>query len=238
MKIPRAPHSWTVSPKAAVAIQRRLATRVRFQAPAGPTRLVVGVDCAFTAERCIAAATLWDVADKRILEQTAAWRPLRFPYIPGLLSFREAPAVLAALKKLRRAPDAVMIDGHGYGHPRRFGLACHVGVILDRPAVGCGKSRLLGSHGDPPARRGGRAPLVDKGERIGTVLRTEKHLNPVYVTVGHRMSLESAEALVLACAIGHRLPEPTRLADIAVAVEKRRTVGSAPRRGTRSRAMG
>jgi deoxyribonuclease V len=144
-----------------------------------------------------------------------------FPYVPGLLSFREAPALLAVLRSLRSEPDALLLDGHGFAHPRRFGIACHVGVIVDRPTAGCAKSRLVGVHPEPGQRRGARRALVHRGERIGTVLRTRDGTRPVFASIGHRIDLASAEALILATGAGYRLPEPTRLADRLVARAKR-----------------
>lgn len=184
---------------------------------------MAGVDCAFTADAslCLAAVVLWDLEAQRVLEERWASRPLRFPYVPGLLSFREAPAVLAALRALRRTPDALMCDGHGVAHPRRFGIACHLGLLCGLPTLGVAKSRLVGEHPEPGSERGARAPLTDGGERIGTVLRTRAHVKPVYVSVGHLLDLPSAERLALAAAQGFRLPEPTRRADRAVAARKR-----------------
>jgi len=163
---------------------------------------------------------LWDLRERRVVERQIATAKLRFPYIPGLLSFREVPAWVAALRKLRQAPDVLMCDGQGIAHPRRFGIASHLGVLCGLPSIGCAKSRLVGAHDEPPARRGGRAPLLDKDEVIGTVLRTQNGIRPVYVSIGHRLDLASAEALVLACALKYRLPEPTRLADRLVAEAK------------------
>lgn len=222
MKMPTIPHRWDVTPRRAVAIQRRLAAQIVNKAPAGPLRFIAGIDCAFPADgrRCIAGVVLWDAAEKRVVEEGIADKPLRFPYVPGLLSFREAPAILAALRKLRHEPDALLCDGQGLAHPRRLGIACHVGLLADRPAIGCAKSRLIGMHAQPARKRGSRADLLDKGERIGTVLRTQDGVNPVFVSVGHRMDLATAERLVLACAIRFRLPEPTRLADRLVARAK------------------
>lgn len=223
MKIPRAPHRWALSPRQAVAVQRRLATRVRVTRPPARLRLIAGLDAAFSrdGERCIAGVVLWDREESRVVEERLAHRPLVFPYVPGLLSFREAPALLAALRKLRARPDALMCDGQGLAHPRRFGIACHIGVLAGLPTLGCAKSRLVGSHRPPGRRRGSRAPLVDGGEEIGAVLRTRDGVRPVYVSVGHRMDLDSAARLVLACAERHRLPEPTRLADRLVARARR-----------------
>ena len=229
MKIPRAPHGWNLSPTRAVAVQRRLAARVRTRAPQRPVRTVAGVDCAFTADasRCLAAVVLWDLEAQRVLEERWASRPLRFPYVPGLLSFREAPAILSALRALRRTPDALMCDGHGVAHPRRFGIACHLGLLCGLPSLGVAKSRLVGEHREPGHERGARTALTDGGERIGTVLRTRSDVKPVYVSVGHLLDLPSAERLTLAAALGFRLPEPTRRADRAVAALKRTLISRA-----------
>ncbi len=204
-------------------MQRRLAARVRVTPLRGAPRLVAGLDAAFTSERCIAAAVLWDLRARRVVEQRVAVRPLHFPYVPGLLSFREAPALLAALRKLRGEPEVLLCDGHGLAHPRRFGIACHIGVLTGLPTVGCAKSRLVGEHADPAQRRGARAPLEDRGEVIGAVLRTRPGSRPLFVSVGHRVDLPSALRLVLACAREHRLAEPVHLADRLVAATKPRT---------------
>lgn len=219
MKLPKAPHGWNLTPRAAIALQRELAARVEVAPFAAPIRTVAGLDAAFTrdGERCIGGVVLWDVAARAVVEAHVATRELRFPYVPGLLSFREAPVLLAALAKLRVIPDALMCDGHGFAHPRRFGIACHVGILTGIPTVGCAKSRLVGTHRDPGRRRGARTRLRDRGEVIGSVLRTRDDTRPVYVSVGHRIDQASAEHLVLRCAIGYRLPEPTRLADRLVA---------------------
>lgn len=224
MRIPRAPHRFALSPAEAIALQRRLAARVVICAPRRPLRVLAGVDCAFSrdGERCLAAAVLWDLEARAPIETRCAWRPLRFPYVPGLLSFREAPAILAALRRLRGTPDALLVDGHGLAHPRRFGIACHLGVLVGIPSIGVAKSRLCGEHAEPGPRRGARAALVHEGERVGSVLRTREGSRPVYVSVGHLVDLASAEEIVLAAGAGHRLPEPTRLADRAVAVKRRR----------------
>jgi deoxyribonuclease V len=213
------PHRWTVTPKQAVAIQQRLAAMVRVRPPTTRIRLVAGVDASFSRDgtRCIAAAVVWDVDVGSAVEQRLAIQPVRFPYVPGLLSFREAPAIIAALRKLRCEPDAIMCDAHGLAHPRRFGLACHVGVLCRRPTIGCAKSVLVGEFTVPKPERGARTALRDRGERIGTVLRTRSRVKPIFVSVGHRVDLRTAERIVLACATGYRLPEPTRRADRVVA---------------------
>jgi deoxyribonuclease V len=151
--------------------------------------------------------------EQRVVEQHIASRLVRFPYVPGLLSFREAPALLAALRRLHREPDVLLCDGQGRAHPRRFGIACHLGVLCDLPAIGCAKSLLVGTHASLSLDRGASQPLVHHNEIVGTVLRTQEGIRPVYVSIGHRMDLPKAVDLVLAAAIRYRLPEPTRLAD-------------------------
>jgi len=201
-------------------VQRRLAQRVEVAPLRGTPRLVAGLDAAFAGDRCIAAVVLWDLREQRVVEERVVWRPLRFPYVPGLLSFREAPALLASLRRLRAVPELLVCDGHGLAHPRRFGIACHVGVLTGLPTVGCAKSRLVGRYVDPPRLRGAHSPLEDRGERIGSVLRTRPDAKPVFVSVGHRIDLRSCVRLVLACASRHRLAEPVRLADRLVAASK------------------
>ena len=222
MKIARPSHSWSVTPRQAVAIQRDLAARVIPKGRVRRLRLAAGADLAFSTDKtqCIAGVVVWDLAVDEVVEQHVVRRPVRFPYVPGLLSFREAPAVLAALRKLRREPDVFLFDGQGYAHPRRFGLACHVGVILDRPSLGCAKSLLVGSDAPLAKTRGARTPLVHDGETVGMTVRTREGVKPVYVSVGHRLSLDAAVEITLACAARYRLPEPTRLADKLVAREK------------------
>ena len=199
-----------------------MAWRVSAIKPAGRFRFIAGLDAAFTADgqECIAAVVVWDLLEQRAIEQCAARRKLTFPYIPGLLSFREIPALLAALRKLKRQPDLLMCDGQGLAHPRRFGIACHLGVLCDMPAVGCAKTRLVGTHVEPVQERGGHTLLRDKEEVIGAVLRTQTGVRPVYISVGHKIDLPTAERIVLDCAVRYRLPEPTRLADRLVAALK------------------
>lgn len=215
MREPAASHPWEVSPARAVEIQRELAARVRIERPARAIRYVAGTDAATSVDErdALAAVVLWDVERREVVERRIGRRRLTFPYVPGLLSFREAPAVLAALAELDTEPDALLCDGHGLAHPRAFGVACHVGVLSGLPAVGCAKSRLVGSHGAPGRSRGSRRALRHDGQTVGVVLRTRSGVRPVYVSVGHRIDLDSAIRLVLACGAGFRLPEPLRLAD-------------------------
>jgi len=215
MRVPPVPHRWTVTPKRAVAIQRELSKRVVRSGTLRRLRLVAGADMAFMREQnqCVAGVVVWDVEAETTVEQHVVRRKIRFPYVPGLLSFREAPAVLAAIRKLRCVPDTFIFDGQGFAHPRRFGLACHVGVLIDRPSIGCAKSLLIGAYEEPADERGATSRLEYRGEHIGFVLRTRAHIKPVFVSIGHRVSASNAVKAVLACCTRYRLPEPTRLAD-------------------------
>jgi deoxyribonuclease V len=185
---------------------------VRIAPLARRPRLVAGIDvaCPSGSSAGVAGVVLMRLPSFQIVERRSAVAPLRFPYVPGFLSFREGEIVLAALRKLEGAPDLMLFDGQGICHPRRFGLAAHLGVILDRPAVGCAKSLLLGEHADPGARRGCRRRIVHRGETLGFALRTRDGVRPVYVSVGHRVDLPGAARAVLACGRGFRVPEPLR----------------------------
>ena len=154
------------------------------------------------------------------LDRRNAWVPLTFPYVPGLLSFREAPAILAALTALAIEPDVVLIDGHGYAHPRRIGIASHVGLLIDRPTIGCAKSVLVGEFEEPCLEAGSRSPITHKGEVVGVALRTRAGVRPVYVSVGHKVSLDRAVEIVLACCDGTRISKPLREADRCVSAWK------------------
>jgi len=224
MKISRAPHSWSVTPAEAIEIQRRLAPSVVRRGRPPKLRLVAGADLAFSPDgsESIAGVVVWEVQRREVVEQHLARRSVSYPYVPGLLSFREAPALLAALKQLRCEPDVFMFDGQGYAHPRRFGLACHLGLLLDRPSLGCAKTILLGECEPPGRTRGSTSPLLHNSECIGMAVRTRDDVKPVYVSVGHRLSLDAAVQITLACGDGFRLPEPTRLADKLVARERNR----------------
>ncbi len=214
MKIPPPRHRWAVTPRRAAALQQELREWV-VECPLPPTtQRIAGADMAFSSDgrRCVAGVVVWDQRQRRVVEEAVASRAVRFPYVPGLLSFREAPAVLVAARKLIHRPDAWMLDGHGRAHPRRFGLACHLGVLLDQPTIGCAKSRLCGRHTEPGRRRGARTLLRDGDEVIGVVLRTRDAVKPVFISVGHRTTLDDAVNLALACGTKYRLPEPTRLA--------------------------
>lgn len=180
----------------------------------GKVRTVAGIDVGFEKHGTVtrAAVVVLDIASLKPVEQAVARMPTCFPYVPGYLSFREAPAVLAALKKLRNQPDLLLCDGQGVAHPRRFGLACHLGWLLDIPSIGVAKSRLIGTHGKVPKKKGGWAALEDDGNVIGAVLRTRTGVKPVYVSIGHRINLATAIEYVLRCTTRYRLPETTRYA--------------------------
>lgn len=212
-------HPWDVSPKEAVAIQRELAGRVVRGGGTGEVRRVAGADIAVGrgSKRARGAVVVLSYPELELVEAVTVEAELSFPYVPGLLSFREAPVLREAFRQLRRPFDLLLVDGQGYAHPRRFGLACHLGLLLDVPAIGVAKSRLLGEHDEPGLEAGDRADLVDGGEVIGGVLRTRSNVKPLYVSVGHRIGQAEAEAWVIRCGRGYRLPEPTRLADKAAA---------------------
>ncbi len=218
MKIPSPRHRWLLAPKQAIRLQKQLAGEICLEPLQKKVKLVAGADMAFNKkeDRCLAGVIVWDIQQKQIVEQAMAWRPVRFPYVPGLLSFREIPAVLAAIRKLKRVPDVFMFDGHGLAHPRRIGLASHAGLLLDYPSIGCAKSRLCGKHRQPSLKRGSVAALRDGTETIGSVLRTRQGVKPVYVSVGHRITLQEAVRIVLQCVGRYRLPEPTRQAHLLV----------------------
>jgi deoxyribonuclease V len=223
MKLPPPLHRWSMSPRQAISLQKRLAGQIRIEPLREAPRLVAGADVAFSADgrRCLAGVVVWDVPTSQVVEEQLAWRPAKFPYVPGLLSFREAPAVLAAVRKLRSRPDVFMFDAQGVAHPRRMGLASHVGLLMDCPSIGCAKSRLCGEQIVPAIAAGSIAPLIDHGETVGVVLRTRGGINPVYVSIGHRVTLDGAIAVVLSCVTRYRLPEPTRLAHILVTGHRR-----------------
>ncbi len=219
MQIPEPLHAWDVTPKEAVAIQNRLFYRVMQKNVTEAIRYVAGTDLSISpagrgsgAVRYCAGIVIWDMENNTIVETRTSDGELTFPYIPGLLSFREVPAILEALIKLEHTPDVLMCDGQGFAHPRRFGLACHLGVLLDMPSIGCAKSRLCGAHAAPDEMRGSRVPLTDGDELIGAVVRTRDKVKPVYVSVGHKVDLQAAVETVLGCSVGYRLPEPTRQA--------------------------
>lgn len=206
------PDAWDLSPEEAIALQLGLRSRVETRDRLGPVRRVAGVDVGFEEVGAVARAAVAVLGPGlELVDQATSRSPVRFPYLPGLLSFREVPAVLAVLAKIA-PPDLLVCDGQGYAHPRRFGLACHLGVETGLPSIGVAKSRLIGEHGQLPAERGAWRPLVDGGEVVGAVLRTRDGVKPVYVSIGHRISLQTAVDWVLRLTPRYRLPETTRQA--------------------------
>ncbi len=205
-------HPWDLSPQAARALQRELAGRVVRQTDMGPVNTVAGLDVGYRDGLAWAAVVVLSYPELVVVDQALARRQVSFPYVPGLLSFREGPAVLDALARLASPPDLLIFDGHGLAHPRRFGLACHVGLRVDIPSIGCAKSRLVGVYEEPGPEQGSYSLLLDGDETIGAVVRTRAGVKPVFVSTGHRVDLVTAIRYVLACCRGYRLPETTRRA--------------------------
>ena len=207
-------HPWQVTPAEAREIQQRLRELVETGDRLPQVRRVAGLDVGFEdhGKTTRAAVVLLEYPSLVLLEQAVARRPTGFPYVPGLLSFREAPAVLDALDKLDTAPDLLLCDGQGIAHPRRFGLACHLGLLTDTPSIGVAKTRLIGSHAALGEKKGSWVPLMQGTEQIGAVLRTRDRVKPLYISIGHRISLTTAIDYVLGCTTRFRLPETTRSA--------------------------
>ncbi|MBD0262066.1 MAG: deoxyribonuclease V [Hassallia sp. WJT32-NPBG1] len=209
-------HAWQLTLDEAIAIQEQLQAEVitedKFKEP---VQYVAGVDMGFEADGTIsrAAVAVLSFPDLQVIETSLAYRPTTFPYIPGFLSFREIPAVLDALEKITTIPDIILCDGQGIAHPRRFGIACHLGVLVDIPTIGVAKSLLVGRHEIVPETKGSWQPLIHKRETIGAVLRTRPKVKPLYISSGHRVSLPTAIDYVLRCTPKYRLPETTRIAD-------------------------
>ena len=220
-------HSWNLSYSQAIALQRQLAQQVQQIELKTQPKTIAGLDCALSSDgqRIVAAVVvlglpnpmqgLWEPLAKsefELIETATACQKLTFPYIPGLLSFRESPVCIAAVEKLANVPDAFIIDGQGIAHPRRLGIAAHLGLFFDRPTIGCAKSRLIGSFEEPSPEKGAYSPLKDNEEVIGAVVRTRANVEPVFVSVGNKCLLKDAIEITLAWTTKYRLPEPTRLA--------------------------
>ena len=201
-----------MTPPEAIALQEKLGKRVIRKRTFVRVGRVAGVDVSIRNGQARAAVVILQFPSLEPREHATAVRPVEFPYVPGLLAFREIPVILAAFAKLKTRPDLLLVDGQGLAHPRRFGVACHLGVEVDLPAIGCGKSRLVGEHREPAHRRGSRAVLRHDGEIIGSVLRTRDGIKPVYISIGHRIDLPTAVRTILRCCTRYRLPEPIRAA--------------------------
>lgn len=213
-------HPWDVSPSEAVAIQRELASHVAEMPLETPVETIAGIDVSIRGDLAQAAITVIRLPDFELVDQAIHRAEVPFPYVPGLLSFREIPVILPALEKLTVRPDLLMTDSQGRAHPRRLGLGCHLGVMLDWPTLGVAKSRLTGRFGALGEAKGSRADLVHKGEVVGVALRTRANVKPVYVSVGHRITLDEAVALTLRCCPKYKIPEPTRQAHRLSRVEE------------------
>ncbi|WP_372807553.1 deoxyribonuclease V [Pontiella sp.] len=207
-------HAWDVSPKEAVQIQKALMGKLKLEDAFGEIKTVAGIDVGFAKNNTVARAAIaiLDFQTLKVVETAVAHHPVSFPYVPGLLSFREVPAVLEAMLKLNAQPDLLLCDGQGIAHPRRFGIAAHLGLLLDIPAIGVAKSRLTGTHPEVPSTKGSYVPLMDKNEQIGVVLRTRTNTKPLYISPGHRVGIDTAPRLVMRCVTKYRLPETTRRA--------------------------
>lgn len=212
-------HGWDISFTDAVKLQKRLAQRVQLRRITKKPKLIAGTDCAFTVDkkRIVGCVVVLSYPQMEVVEIKHAVRKVVFPYVPGFLSFREAPVCLDAVEKLEHNPDVFMIDGQGIAHPRRLGLAAHLGLFLNKPTIGCAKSRLTGTYEMPKTKKGSYCCLYDAEEIIGAVVRTRSKVRPVFVSIGNKCTLDEVISLVLDCATRYRIPEPTRLADIEVA---------------------
>ncbi len=206
-------NNWPSTIEEAAKFRDGLAQKIRIFPVGREIRTVAGVDIAYSGETAVAAAVLYDMAVPGFVEQVTAVAGVNFPYVPGYLFFREGPAVLAALAKLTRRPDLLMVDGHGTAHPKKAGYACLLGALLDIPSIGCAKSRLVGSYEEPGREKGDFSPLVFGGETVGAVVRTRRGVRPVFVSAGHLTGLDEAVDIVLRCATKFRIPEPLRAAD-------------------------
>jgi deoxyribonuclease V len=205
-------HQWDLAPQEAAALQERLAAQVIRENQLGPVTSVAGVDVGIRADTAQAAIVVLSYPQLELVDYALATRPVTFPYVPGLLSFREGSVILEALEKVTRSPGLLIFDGQGIAHPRRLGIASHIGLLVDLPTIGCAKSRLCGSYEDPDFEWGSYTFLTDKGEIVGAVVRTRSGVKPVFVSIGHRIDLSTSVDYVLNCCRGYRLPETTRWA--------------------------
>lgn len=207
-------HHWDVTPHDAVELQKSLAAQVDYQTPLPleSVRLVAGVDVSVKENVSQAAVVVVTFPEMQPVETIRTKMPTPFPYIPGLLTFREGPVLVEAFEQLQHVPDVFIFDGMGRIHPRRMGIASHMGLWLDKPTIGCGKTHFLGTYDEPPAEKGMYSPLTHRGELLGVVLRTRDRVKPVYISPGHKIDLDSAVRMVMACTDKYRLPTPIRLA--------------------------
>ncbi|MCA1557972.1 MAG: deoxyribonuclease V [Acidobacteria bacterium] len=211
-------HDWDLTPREAVELQQRLREQVRIAPLAKEIRTIAGADISFNKfePTVYAGVVVLSYPELEVIEEAGVISETKFPYVPGLLSFRETPSVLEAWSKLKTEPDALMLDGQGLAHPRRAGIACHVGLLIERPTLGCAKSVLVGKYEEPSTERGNWAEMVHKAEVVGAAVRTKRNVQPVFVSPGHLVDLEGAIKLTLGSDGGYRQPEPTRRAHLLV----------------------
>ncbi|HUV56652.1 MAG TPA: deoxyribonuclease V [Dehalococcoidales bacterium] len=233
-------HGWRLSVTEALDMQRGLASRVSRSGNVTSPRFIAGVDIAVGKawEMATGAVVILSYPEMRLVETKVVRGKLDFPYIPGLLSFRESPLTLAACEQLEITPDLILVDGQGIAHPRRMGLASHLGLFLNTPTIGCAKSLLCGTHQTPGTEPGSYAEVTDNGETIGAALRTKLGVKPVYVSIGHKIDLENAIHWVLQCCRGYRLPEPSRLAHLAAGGSLKPVSTASPREEQQKRLFG
>ena len=207
-------HDWAMQPKDAVQLQHELRDRVLLRPLDREVKTIAGADISFDkySPTLFAGIVVLALPSLDVVEEAGVEAKVQFPYVPGLLSFREIPPLLEAWRRLRTTPDAIMLDGQGIAHPRRFGIACHMGLVAGVPSFGCAKSVLVGTYEEPAPERGAWTPMVHRRETVGAALRTKPRVRPVYVSPGHLIDLQDSIRLALACNGGYRQPEPTRLA--------------------------
>jgi deoxyribonuclease V len=211
-------HPWNVSPQEAIKLQEELRKNIVLKNDFSKVKSVAGADISFSrkSDKAYAAVIVFSLLELKKLEEQYTIGSLSFPYIPGLLTFREGPLLVETFKKIKIEPDVIIFDGQGIAHPKRLGLATHMGILLDKPTIGCAKSRLIGTYEEPRKKRSSYSLLKDEGEVIGAVLRTRENVSPVFISPGHKIDLKSSVEIVLKCLQGYRLPEPTRQAHLLV----------------------
>lgn len=211
-------HSWDLSPQEAIKLQEELKEKIILKKGFSKIKRIAGADISFSkkSNRAYAAVIVFSFPELKILDEEYTIGNLSFPYIPGLLTFREGPLLIETFKKIKIEPDVIIFDGQGIAHPKRLGLATHMGILLDKPTIGCAKSKLIGTYQEPEREKGSYSLLKDDGEIIGAVLRTKEDVSPVFVSPGHKIDLKSSIEIVLECLRGYRLPEPTRQAHLLV----------------------
>ena len=216
------PHSWNLSVKQARELQKKLAQKIQIRTMPRQIKTVAGCDVAYNkeSEQLIAGMVILRFPDLTIIDEITVSEPITFPYIPGYLSFREAPAILNLIKSYHRSIDLFLFDGHGIAHPRGLGIAAHIGVLINKPSIGCAKKRLIGTFEVPGEQKGSQTELYYEGRVVGRVVRTKDRVKPIFISIGHAVNLGESVDFVLNCCLKYRLPEPTRLADVAVARAK------------------